>query len=139
MSGAVIVHNLDHARAAMAAAAELGVALTLLSPPAAAAYLGAAVFRHMIAEAARDHPGVEFRCVLDCGGDAGLALGALRQGIEVVRLGATKEVRAKVADIAAQSGATLDEEAGPALDLAAVDDPGEALRAWLSPSSPAVP
>ena len=139
MSGAVIVHNLDQARAAMAAAAGLGVALTVLSPPAAAAYLGAAVFRHMIAEAARDHPGLEYRCVLDCGADAGLALGALRQGIEVVRLGATEEVRAKVADIAAQSGAALDEEAGPALDLAAVDDPGEALRAWLSPSRAAAP
>lgn len=139
MSGAVIVHNLDHARAAMTAAAELGVAVTLLSPPAAAAYLGAAVFRHMIAEAARDRPGLEYRAVLDCGGDAGLALGALRQGIEVVRLEATEEVRAKVADIAAQSGAALDEDVGPALDLAAEDDPGEALRAWLSTSSAAAP
>ena len=132
MSGAVIVHNLDHARAAMSAAAELGVAVTLLSPPAAA-YLGAAVFRHMIAEAARGCPNLDYRAVLDCGGDAGLALGALREGIEVVRLQAAEDVRAKVADIAAQSGAALDEEPGPALDLAAVDDPVEALRAWLSP------
>jgi hypothetical protein len=133
MSGAVIVHNLEHARAALSAAAELGVAVTLLSPPAAAAYLGAAVFRHMIAEAARDCPGLDYRAVLDCGGDPGLALGALREGIQVVRLKATEEVRAKVADIAAQSGAALDETTGPALDLAAVDDPGEALKAWLSP------
>ena len=133
MSGAVIVHTLDHARAAMAAADELGVAVTLLSPPAAAAYLGAAVFRHMIAEAARGRPGLEYRAVLDCGGDAGLALGALREGIRVVRLDAADDVRAKVADIAAQSGAALDEDTGPALDLAALDDPGEALKAWLSP------
>ena len=137
MSGTVIVHNLDHARAAMTAAAKLGVAVTLLSPPAAAAYLGAAVFGHMIAEAARDHPGLEYRAVLDCGGDAGLALGALRQGIRVVRLEATDDVRIKVADIAAQSGAALDEDAGPALDLAGEDDPGESLRAWLS--APAAP
>ena len=139
MSGAVIVHTLDHARAAMTAAAELGVAVTLLSPPAAAAYLGAAVFRHMIAEAARGRPGVEYRAVLDCGGDAGLALGALAQGIEVVRLDAAEDVRAKVADIAAQSGAALDGETGPALDLAAEDDPEEALRAWLSPAGEAAP
>ncbi len=132
MSGAVIVHKLDHARAAMTAAAELGVTVTLLSPPAAAAYLGAAVFRYMIAEAARDHPGLEYRAVLDCGGDAGLALGAMRQGIRMVRLEATKDVRAKVADIAAQSGAALDEDACPTLDLAGEDDPGESLRAWLT-------
>lgn len=133
MGGAVIVHNLEHARAAMSAAAELGVAVTLLSPPAAAAYLGAAVFRHMIAEAARGRSGLDYRAVLDCGADPGLALGALRDGTRVVRLQATEEVRAKVADIAAQSDAALDETTGPALDLAAVDDPEEALRAWLSP------
>ena len=133
MGGAVIVHNLEHARAALSAADELGVAVTLLSPPAAAAYLGAAVFRHMIAEAARGHPGLDYRAVLDCGADPGLALGALREGIQAVRLLAAEEVRAKVADIAAQSGAALDETTGPALDLAAVDDPKEALRAWLSP------
>jgi hypothetical protein len=132
MGGAVIVHNLEHARAALSAADELGVAVTLLSPPAAA-YLGPAVFRHMIAEAARGHPGLDYRSVLDCGADPGLALGALREGIQAVRLRAAEEVRAKVADIAAQSGAALDETTGPALDLAAVDDPKEALRAWLSP------
>ena len=71
--------------------------------------------------------------MLDCGADPGLALGALRDGTRVVRLQATEEVRAKVADIAAQSGAALDETTGPALDLAAKDDPKEALKAWLSP------
>ena len=34
---AIIVHSLDHAKAALSAAAELGVPVTLLSAPGAAA------------------------------------------------------------------------------------------------------
>ena len=47
----IIVHSLEDAEAALAAAADLGVPVTLRSAPGAARYLGATVFRDMISEA----------------------------------------------------------------------------------------
>ncbi len=134
---AIIVHSLDHAKAALSAAAELGVPVTLLSAPAAAAYLGAAVFREMTAEASRVHPGVALTAVLDCGDSPGLALNALRRGIKVVRLEATADVRSRVADIADQLGAALDDDGDGALDLLDTADFRGACLAWLAAAGPA--
>ena len=134
---AIIVHSLDHAKAALSAAAELGVPVTLLSAPGAAAYLGAAVFREMIAEASRVHPRVALTAVLDCGDNPGLALNALRRGVKVVRLEAPADVRSRVADIAAQSGAALDDGGDGALDLLDTVDFRGACLAWLAAAGPA--
>ncbi len=133
MSGRpIIIHHLGHAVAALGAAKALGVPVTLRSAPGAAAYLGAAVFRDMIAAALGQVPGVEARAVLDCGDAPGHALNALRQGVTAVRLDAPSKVRARVDEIAGQLGAALDEDAAPALDLLDADDPGAASRDWLA-------
>ena len=128
----IIVHSLDDAKAAVAVAAELGLPVTLRSAPGAAAYLGAQVFRDMIAEAAAPHPATEVTAVFDCGKDPGLALGALRHGLKVIRLDAPPETREKVADIARQTGARLEETEPPTLDLLEADDPEARVRPWLS-------
>jgi len=128
-----VVHALDHARAAVAACAERGLPATLVSAPGAAAYLGAQVFREMIAEAGRAHPHVSVTAVLDCGEDVGLALQALRHGLKAIRLAAAPATLAKVADIAAQMGARLENESdAAALDLLGADDPLAVCRAWLA-------
>jgi hypothetical protein len=133
MSGRpIIVHHLEHAVAALAAAKALGAAVTLRSASGAAAYLGAAVFRDMIAAALAEVPGVEARAVLDCGDAPGHALNALRQGVAAVRLDAPSDVRARVRDIAHQLGAALDDDAAPALNLLDADDPATACRDWLT-------
>ncbi len=121
MSRRIVVHDHAQARTALAAAAELGVAVTLQSPEGAAGYLGPGYFRGL-------------DVVLDCGDAPGLALGALRAGVKRIRLRASPEVLIKVADIAAQSGAILDRENGPGLDLAAVPPSrwAAACRAWLA-------
>jgi hypothetical protein len=129
---AIIIHSPDHARAALAASVALGVPVCLRSPPSAAAYLGAAVFREMIAAAAADYPDATFTAVLDCGEDPGFALNALRHGIKVVRIRCPAEVRARIADIASQTGASLDDCEGPALDLLDQADAPETCRAWLA-------
>ena len=128
-----IIHTLDHATAALTAARELGVPVTLRSAAGAAAYLGAAVFRDIVAAAEATVPGVEVTAILDCGDDPGLALNALRQGVKGVRLEAPGDVRDRVADIAAQVGGVLAEN-GPACDLLNADDVLAASRAWLSAS-----
>lgn len=130
----IIVHGLKDAKAAVVVASELGVPVTLRSAPGAARYLGATVFRDMIQEAQRPHPGVAVTAVFDCGDDPGLALGALRHGLKVIRVSVSGEVLERIADIAAQSGARVefgDEDNIEALDLLDLDDPEAAVRTWL--------
>jgi fructose/tagatose bisphosphate aldolase len=104
---AVVVHDLGEAKAALKAARGAGRPVVLLSAPGAAQVLGPAVWREMIAEAARAEPGAAFDAILDCGQDLGAALAALRAGVKSIALDAPAEVFAKVSDIAKQLDATV--------------------------------
>ena len=128
---AIIVHSLDDARTALAAASDIGVPVALRSAPGAAAYLGAQIFREIIEMARSEYPQVDAVGVLDCGQDAGFALAALRHGIERVRVDLPAETRARVADIARQHGCALDDDPDPALDLLDCDNAAERCRSWL--------
>lgn len=128
-SRAIVIHSLDHARAAFAAAASLGVPLTILSGPGAGAYAGPAWFAEIVRLAQADHPSVAVTAILDCADQPGRALAALSHGIAVVRLGGNRQARARVAAIAAARGARLDDGAYATLDLAGCDDPvAESMR-----------
>ena len=81
-----IIHGPDHAQAALAAAAEAGVPVVLVSAPWAAAAVGAPWFLAVVATARAAFPAVAAEAVLDCGDAPGLALAALRLGAGVVRL-----------------------------------------------------
>lgn len=130
-AAAIVVHQRAHAEAALAAAEELGQPVVLLSPPGAAAFMGAAYFQAMIAQALSAHPGARVLAVLDCGTRAGDAMGALRQGIEAVCFQGPPEVTGRLGEIARRQDATLIEARPDALDLAGVEDAGEACRDWL--------
>ena len=128
----IIVHNLDHALGALAAAAEVQVAIRLLSAPGAAAHGGATWFREMIVLAREAHPGAEAEMVLDCGSEPGLALGAIRSGIEVIRIKAPAKVRERIAAIAAASGSRLvANDRARALDLLDTREPQAEVGTWL--------
>ncbi len=134
-AGAIIVHSLDHARAAASVAAELERSVTLVSAPGAAAYAGPAWFAALVRLVRGEFPSARLRAVLDCGEAPGFALAALREGgIDAVRLAAPQAVLAKVAAIAAQSGAGIDDDEGAGLDLLGTDDPRAACRAFLCPA-----
>jgi len=132
MSNTIIIHTVEHATAALAAAAEFDRDVTLLSPPGAAAYIGATVFRDMIAAAAAAHPQARHRAVLDCGDDPGLAMGALRHGITGVRITNGEIIRDKLADIARQRGAFVYQDTAETVDLLGMTDPLATCRSWLS-------
>lgn len=131
-AAAVIVHSLDHARAACAAARALGRPLCLRSAPGAAGYAGPAWFRELTIAVAEEFPDVAFSASLDCGSAPGDALAALRAGIHTIRLRAPKAVRDKIAAIAAQYGARLDDNRHGALDLDGIAEPEAACRTWLA-------
>ena len=133
MSRRIVVHSLEQARAALGAASELGVPLTLASALGAGGYVGPLWFKALIEAARADHPAVNLTAVLDCADEAGTALGALRAGLKCVRFTGPAEVRARIAAIAAELGATIDHEAAPErLDLLDIPDPKGAARAFLA-------
>ena len=129
----IIIHSLDHARAALDAAAALGVPVTLASAVGAGGYAGPLWFKALIEIALRDHPGVSAAAVLDCGDEAGTTLGALRAGLKQVRFTGRDDVRERLAAIAASLGATIESgEPPPALDLLDAADPARLCRAYLA-------
>lgn len=128
----IVVHGLDHARAAAAAAAALGLPVRIVSAPGAAVYAGPAWFAEVAAAARRAHPQAEVEAVLDCGDSPGAVLAALRRGVETVRFSGPLAARRKLAVLAAASGARLEWRAAPALDLDGAPDPEAAAAVWLS-------
>ncbi len=128
---AVIVRSLGEARAVIEAARAAGCPVALRSAPGAAARAGAGWFAAIEAILRDEFPDVAFTASLDCGAAPGHALGALREGVGLIRLDAPAPVRRKVARIAEKAGARLDTDRSPALDLAGHDEPAGTLASWL--------
>ncbi|MBF0560975.1 MAG: hypothetical protein HQL37_02945 [Alphaproteobacteria bacterium] len=127
----IIVYSLAHAESAVAAAAESGSGVALLSPAAAASSAGAPWFQALVAMAARNYPGTRVIPILDCGDAVGYALGALQGGVPVVRVTGTPETLERLTDIAGRLGARVDTAVEPALDLLDRQDVAAACAAWL--------
>ena len=130
-AAAVVIHDLDHARAALAAATAFDRPVALVSAPGAAAIAGAPWFLRVVALAAADHPNAAWAAVLDCADKPGHALAALRQGAKAIRYTGSKATAAKLAAIAAQYGARLEAGRLEALDLRGEADPWAACRSWV--------
>jgi hypothetical protein len=134
---ALRLHDAAQLAAAMAVAAPMlppGRVLPLLSAPGAVGWMSPDLFLAIVARGMAGH-GVPHVPVLDCGGAAGHALGALRAGCPVVVL-APCPAFPMVAGAAAEVGLLLWPAAPPALDLlgwAPESAYGTArLRAWLA-------
>ena len=127
----IVIHSLAHARAALSVATARGVRVVLRSAPGASGYLGAAVFREMVDQAVAHHPNALEAAVLDCGNSPGHALAAFRQGIKAVRLEASPDVLARIADIARKSDGTIYDDNTPMLDLWNAEDPAAECERWL--------
>jgi fructose/tagatose bisphosphate aldolase len=135
VSGRIIVHSLADARAAVAAAAELGLPVTLMSAPGAGAYAGALWWKALVAAAAADHPAAQVASILDCGEEAGSVLAAFRAGLKHVRFTGPDAAREKLAALAEARGAILEREAAePVLALDGRRDAAAVCRAFLAGS-----
>lgn len=128
---AVIIHSLEHARAALAAAERLDRPIVLYSAEGAAAYGGAAWFQSIVAAAQEACPRARYEAVLDCGTNAALAVAALRQGCRAVAVRGAPALRRKLAAIAAASDARLDPGAHDVLDLRHSKHPEADVATWL--------
>lgn len=128
---AVLVHGIREARAALDAAATLGVPVTLLSAPAAAAHGGAGWFMAVIGRARAEWPAVAATAVLDCDDRAGDAQGALADAVPAIVFTGRPDVAERLRAIAAERGATVLVARPDALDLRDARDPVAACRLWL--------
>lgn len=127
----IIVHCLDHARAALAAAQELDVPVTLVTAPSASAYLGPAWLPQVAALASEGFPGAVYDLLLDCGERAGDVMAALREGLPCVLFSGPEPVARKLASMAEGQGAQLVRARPEGLDLSRHDATLEACRDWL--------
>jgi len=117
-SPVIVVHSLDHAVAALSAAAEAGRPVALLSAPDAGIYAGPGWFGALIAAARDAVPAAHANALLDCGDDAGAAQAAIRAGIEAIVFTGSADVAERLADIAGRRGSrVLNERPAPTLDL----------------------
>lgn len=132
----IIVRTLAEAEAALAAAAEAGRAIVLLSPPGGALSAGAAFYAALAHEAAARHPAARFALRVDCADDTGAALGALRIGIPEISCRASRASKARLAALARRHNARLVPMTArtwrDSLDLQGVGDPLEACRERLA-------
>jgi hypothetical protein len=116
----IIVHSLAHAIGALKAAARASRPITLLSAPDAGIYAGPGWLRALVAAAREAVPDGRCSAILDCGEEAGAALGAIRAQIEAVLFIGRPDVARRLADIARQHGVRLDTtRPATALDLGA--------------------
>jgi hypothetical protein len=124
---AVVVHGLDHAKAAL----RPGWPVILQSAEAAAGYAGALWWRELVAAARAAHPATPAADVLDCGAAPGYAMAALRAGQRVLVLDPACPAFAAVTGAAGTLGAVVLAHRLPALDL---DHRGAARRLarWLA-------
>ena len=131
---AITVHGLAQAEAALAAAGPAGV--LLLSPPDAASRGGTAWFLALVEAARAAHPDTACEAAIDCGIEAGAALGALRAGAATVILDGTCPAFPAVASAAAEMGATLWPKRPASLDLDGADlrrrDTLKKIADWLA-------
>jgi len=134
-SRAVIFHCLADATAAVAAAK--GRPLVLLSAPGAAGYAGPDYLKAIADQAQARSPQTE--AVIDCGDDAGAAMAALRGGWRRLIFSGRADVLVKLVSIAAQTGASVEAAAPPALDLQDQDDPARACADWIAAASEVSP
>jgi hypothetical protein len=123
---AVIVHGLDDAKAALAP----GLPVTLLSAPGAALFAGCLWWRQVVAAGRAAWPGTTAVDILDCADASGLAMGALRSGVNRLVLWPEAPGWDGVAAIAARQGGFVLKQAPAALDLAS-RNATRRLDVWL--------
>src|SRR6266851_8816486 len=105
-SPSVVVHGLEHARAAL----RPGLPVTLLSAPAAASFAGCGWWRALMDAARAEFAGAgaaAWTDILDCGDASGYAMSALRLGQRAIILDPACPAFPAVAAVAGSFGARL--------------------------------
>ena len=134
----IIVHTLEDALAALEAASELDVPITLQSAPDAIFYAGSLYLFHLFQYAKSAYPKVRATFIIDCHDAEAEAIAAMQMGHTHLRSSAPEELRAKLADIVAEHGIEFYIGDCQVLDLQNARDAKAACREWLETSAKTV-
>ena len=129
---AIIVHNLDQTEIAMKTISVTSIRTVLLSAENAAEISGSAVFYSMINQAFLRNPHANFVAILDCGGNYGAALEAIRTGADYISFAGAGEVTAKIKNIAAQLNVSVIKRPTDYLDLNTATNHQKAVQTYLA-------
>ncbi len=103
-----VVETLEEARAAVVQARRCDREILLVTGPGACARLGPGYLLEMMRQAGADTPCA--RALIDCGGDAGYAMLALRLGWRDIHLNGEPSIVARIADMTRACGGTFHHE-----------------------------
>jgi hypothetical protein len=119
-----VIHEYAHARAVLEAAARTGVAVTLVSAPGAVRTGGAGWWRELVSHVRNTVPHADVTSILDCADEPGMALAAIREGVEAIAISAPDDTLIRLSDVAAQSDVTIRTiDWAQTHDLAGANDP----------------
>jgi len=139
VEAALVIHDLDHARAALAASSGLGIAVLLVTAPGAARSGGPAYLKAVIDRAAEGFPSSQWSALIDCGDRPGDVFASLDAGWRRLAFTGAPVAGQRLGEIAAGRGASLEHLPASSLDLAFEADPRSASRTWLSAVRVAAP
>jgi len=128
----VRVHGWKHVAAVLTAARETSRAVTLLAPPGST-YTGGVGFWAAIDKRRLElFADVTADLIVDCDGAPGHVMAALRVGLKHLIFDGNDAARARLADIVAKHGASLQQRPPATLDLIHEKDPLRACRLLLA-------
>ncbi len=134
MSKEICIHHLEHARIAFDIAQELGKHIVLSTPPQALSYASVDYFRELFNIAQDKYPSAQVKCIIDCSGHPGMAMYALRQGVNYIRYLDDQKFTQQLLSMAQQQEATLFTSLPESiLDLLDQENAREACYSWISP------
>jgi hypothetical protein len=128
---AIRIHGWTCLRAALEAV-PAGGALLVVSADGAGGHAGAGWFKALIEQAERARPDLRLTAVLDCADKPGHVLAALRAGVRDIAFQGNDAAAARLAGLAAESGARLHRALPDSLDLRHCRDAVATARTWLS-------
>ncbi len=131
-----IIHDLSHALAVGKGSMALNAPVVVRSAPGLATTLGPEAFSALIEETDRVYPDALLLGVLDCGDQAGTAIGALRRGVKRICIDPDMPTGDKIDDIARQLDAEVVNCSDNALDLLDVEDMDRAVFQHITNGTP---
>lgn len=127
---AFVIHSRAQLETVLAAARANGRSVIAVSGQAASGYAGAGWFLALVRQARSEFPDVALTALLDCGDRAGDVLAALKEGAQHLIFTGHPNATARLAAIAAQTGATISDRRPDARDLMGEKDADYAAREW---------
>jgi len=128
----IVIHNIEHARAALKASSATKVSIAIVSAPYAGCYAGVSWFVKIEEKIRKEFSKTKAIFILDCGDEPGVALEAFRLGVKFIFLKGNKKIIKKISEIGLKKKSSLYQKKLKILDLKDKINFSEQCIIWLS-------